>query len=404
MRALRRTEFWNERQKPLALDVPDLSAAPAGTKPILSGNEPLYVTRPYLPPLAEIMPMIEQIWATRILTNDGPLHQRFEAAVADYLGAPHVSLVTNGTIALTVALEVLKIEGEVITTPYSFVATSHALAMQHIAPVFVDIKADDFNLDPARIEAAITPRTRAIMPVHCYGNPCDAAAIQDIADRHGLKVIYDAAHAFGVAKNGESVFAHGDFSTLSFHATKAFNTFEGGAIVSRTAAGKTAVDRLRNFGFQDEVTVDTLGFNAKMSELNAAVGLIQLSHFERVRAARGAVDARYRAALADVPGITCPPLPGGVPANPSYFPLLVGPEYPLSRDGLYDRLRTRNIFPRRYFYPLLTNFPMYSGLASAAPANLPVATAIAERILCLPIHPDLTEEDQARVIDGIRAA
>jgi dTDP-4-amino-4,6-dideoxygalactose transaminase len=367
----------------------------------MANDAPIYVTRSFLPPLVELVPLLESIWACRILTNNGPLHTRFEVALAEHLGVEHIALVANGTLALTIALQTLALSGEVITTPYSFVATAHAIKLASLTPVFVDIRADDFNIDASRIEAAITPRTVAILPVHCYGNPCDIASIDAIAKRHGLRVIYDAAHAFGVAQNGVSVLKHGDFSTISLHATKAFNTFEGGAIVAKSAEAKLAINRMKNFGFVDEVTVESVGSNGKMSEFNAALGLLQLKYFEQVRAARGRVDEIYRAKLKSVEGVWCMPLPAGVTPNYSYFPILVQPSFPVSRDALYDRLKQAGIFARRYFYPLLTSFPMYSGLPSADAQNLPVATEIAKRILCLPIYPELSESDQDRVVECI---
>lgn len=364
--------------------------------------EPIYVTRPYLPSLAEFMPMLEEIWASRILTNHGPFHQRFEQRLATVLDAEHGSLVANGMLALAAAIDASDIGGEVITTPYSFVATTHAVAMRQLSPVFVDIRADDLNIDPSRIEAAITSRTTAIVAVHVYGNPCDVDAIQAIADRHGLKVIYDAAHAFGVRYRGKGLASFGDFATLSFHATKAFNTFEGGAVTSATAAGKQCIDRLRNFGIADEVTVPALGANAKMSEFNAALGLLQLDHFEQVRSDRARVDGRYRALLADIDGIDCLAIPPDVEPNFSYFPILVRPHFRISRDALYEELKAQEIYSRRYFYPLLSSLPMYRDLPSAAAENLPVATAAAGQILCLPMYGDLAEADQARIVEAIR--
>lgn len=366
-------------------------------------SEPIYVTRPHLPSLAEFIPLLEQIWATRILTNQGPFHQRFEQRLATFMGADHVSLVANGMLALTAAIDASGVEGEVITTPYSFVATTHAVTMAGLTPVFVDIRADDLNIDPSRIEAAITPRTRAIVAVHVYGNPCDVDAIADIADRHDLTVIYDAAHAFGVRHRGRNVPTFGDFATLSFHATKVFNTFEGGAVLSSTAAGKQRVDQLRNFGIADEVTIPAVGSNAKMSEFNAALGLLQLDHFEEVRRGRARVDRLYREMLADCEGIDCLAIPPDVESNFAYFPILVRPNFRTSRDALYEELKTQNIYSRRYFYPLLSTLPMYRDLPSAAAANLPVATEAAEQILCLPIYGDLAEADQGRIVDVIRS-
>lgn len=367
-------------------------------------EDPIYVTRPFLPPLAEVVPMLELIWERRILTNSGPFHQELEARLAAFLDAPFVSLTSNGMLALSVAMEVAELEGEVVTTPYSFVATTHSVALERLTPVFADVHPADLNIDPVAIEAAITPRTSAILGVHCYGNPCAVDAIEAIAAKHGLCVIYDAAHAFGVRLNGRGVFAHGDFSAASFHATKAFNTFEGGAVIASTAAAKLAVDRRKNFGIADEVNIPTVGGNAKMSELNAAIGLLQLDHFEIVRRKRRRVDALYREGLADVVGIEPLAVPANVESNHSYFPVLVGDGFPLSRDGLYDHLRARDIYSRRYFFPLLSNLAMYRNLPSAARDNLPVANDAAERILCLPIYPDLTDAQVERIIAAIRAA
>lgn len=362
-------------------------------------REPIYVNRPYLPPLADLLPALEQIWETRVLTNNGPFHQAFEARLAAYFGVEHVSLTTNGMLALTAAIDAAGLQGEVITTPYSFVATTHAVRLGHLTPVFVDIRPDDLNIDAELIEAAITSRTVAIVAVHCYGNPCAVERIEEIASRHGLAVIYDAAHAFGVRFRDRSLLSWGDHAVLSFHATKAFNTFEGGAIVSKTAEGKRAVDSVRNFGIAGEVDIPTVGTNAKMSEFNAAVGLLQLDHFARVRSARRAVDTRYREALQGLEGITPIAIPAQVEPNFSYFPVLVGDAYPQSRDGLYERLKANGVFSRRYFYPLLAGLPMYRDLPSASPGNLPVATRAAEQILCLPIFPELGAEDQDRIID-----
>ncbi|MDB5669113.1 MAG: aminotransferase [Alphaproteobacteria bacterium] len=363
---------------------------------------PIYVTRPYLPPLEEFLPMLREIWDSRNLTNNGPFHTRLEAELGTYLGVSHVSLVTNGMLALTAALDAADIDGEVITTPYSFVATTHAVRLGRLEPVFVDIRPSDLNIDPDRIEAAITPRTRAIVAVHVYGNPCDVDAIEAIAARHGLTVIYDAAHAFGVRYRGEGLLRHGDYSTLSFHATKAFNTFEGGAVVSADADRKAKVDSLRNFGIADEVTIPGVGTNAKMSEFNAALGLLQLTHFEHVRRERARVDTLYRRLLADVAGVDCLAIPADVEPNHSYFPILVRPEFRLGRDSLYDALKTEGIFSRRYFYPLLSSLPLYAGQPSAAADNLPVATEAANQILCLPIYPDLSDSDVGRIVATIK--
>jgi dTDP-4-amino-4,6-dideoxygalactose transaminase len=365
-------------------------------------TKPIYVTQPYLPPLEEFIPYLEKIWENKILTNGGPFHQQLEKELCVYLGVKHISLFTSGTIALVTALQALRVTGEVITTPYSFVATAHSLLWNGIKPVFVDVDPNTLNLDPAKIEAAITPHTTAIMPVHCYGQPCDVAAIQKIADNYNLKVIYDAAHAFGVKDKNGSVLNHGDLSVLSFHATKVFNTFEGGAIISPDAKTKQRIDHLKNFGFVDEVTVVAPGINGKMSEINAAFGLLQLKYIDAALSRRKEIDGAYRAQLADVKGIHC--LNGALQsdANHSYFPILVQQDYPLSRDALYQKLKDNNIYARRYFYPLISEFPMYRGMPSAHRENLPVATVAAQKVLCLPIYPALTQQDQQRVIDLVQ--
>ncbi len=367
-------------------------------------SDPIYITRPYLPPLAELMPMLEQIWDTRVLSNNGPFHQRLEARLRDFLQVENVSLVTNGMVALEAVIDAAGLEGEIVTTPYSFVATTHAVKRGKLEPVFVDVRESDLNIDPARIEEAITPRTTAIVAVHCYGNPCALDEIDAIAKRHGLTVIYDAAHAFGVTWKGKGVLGWGDYATLSFHATKAFNTFEGGAIVTKADAARAAIERQRNFGIESETSIPVVGTNAKMSEFNAAVGLVQMDHFEAVIAARRAVDTRYREMLADVEGIEPLPIPADVVPNHSYFPVLVREGFPLSRDALYARLDAEGIKSRRYFFPLLSNLPMYRDLPSAAPERLPVANRAAAQVLCLPIFPELSHADQDRVVDAIRRA
>ncbi len=365
-------------------------------------TKPIFVTQPYLPPLEEFTPYLQKIWDNKILTNGGPFHQQLEKELCEYLGVKHISLFTNATIGLVTALQALRITGEVITTPYSFVATAHSLLWNGIKPVFVDVDPKTLNLDPAKIEAAITPQTTAIMPVHCYGQPCDVDAIQKIADNYNLKVIYDAAHAFGVKCHCGSVLNHGDLSVLSFHATKVFNTFEGGAIISPDAKTKQRIDHLKNFGFVDEITVVAPGINGKMSELNAAFGLLQLKHIDAAMVRRKEIDHAYRAALKDVKGITCLNGDSTSETNHSYFPILVEDDYPLSRDELYQKLKDHGIFARRYFYPLISDFPMYRSLPSASPDNLPVATAAAQKIMCLPIYPNLEIADQIRIAQIIR--
>lgn len=367
-------------------------------------SKPIYVTQPYLPPLNEFLPYLQEIWDSRILTNAGPFHVKLEKALCEYLGVEHIALFANGTIALVTALQALRVTGEVITTPYSFVATSHSLLWNGIRPVFVDVDAKTLNLDPSKIEAAITPQTTAIMPVHCYGHPCDVDAIQKIADNYNLKVIYDAAHAFGVEDEKGSILNHGDLSVLSFHATKVFNTFEGGAIVCPDAKTKLRIDQLKNFGFVDEVTVVAPGINGKMSEINAAFGLLQLEHLDEALARRSVIDAEYRRLLHGVAGIRCLEDSGEKVSNHAYFPVLVGPEYPMSRDALYQKMRDNGVIARRYFYPLISDFPMYRGLMSARHENLPVAVRSANQVLCLPIYPSLALNDVQRVVDLIKGA
>lgn len=364
----------------------------------MSNPNPIFVTQPALPPLEEFIPYLESIWRNKILTNVGPFHQELEKALCDYLGVKHISLFTNGTIALVTALQALRISGEVITTPYSFVATAHSLLWNGIKPVFVDIDPRTLNLDPRKIEAAITPHTTAILPVHVYGHPCDVDAIQKIADRYNLKVIYDAAHAFGVHCPRGSLLNYGDLSVLSFHATKVFNTFEGGAIVCADEQMKERIDHLKNFGFVDEVTVVAPGINGKMSEVNAAFGLLQLKHVDSAIANRKEIDASYRKQLKGLKGIRCLGGAGEYVANYAYFPILVEEEYPVSRDVLFQRLRDETVFARRYFYPLISDFPMYKDLPSAIHDNLPVAAETADKIICLPIYPTLGLENVGRVI------
>jgi dTDP-4-amino-4,6-dideoxygalactose transaminase len=362
----------------------------------------IYVTSPLLPPLEEFIPYLEKIWEKKFLTNGGAWHQQLEKELAEYLGVEHLCLFANGTLALLTALQALRITGEVITTPYSFVATSHSLLWNGLTPVFADIDPVTCNIDPDKIEALITPTTSAILPVHCYGIPCDVDKIQSIADAWGLKVIYDAAHAFGVKKNNHSILNCGDLSILSFHATKVFNTFEGGAIICPDARMKQRIDYLKNFGFAGETTVVAPGINAKMNEVQAAFGLVQLGHIDHALARRAEIYQRYCEWLNDIPGIGTFSVTDDVEWNHAYFPIRVESTFPVSRDWLYDALKAQNIYSRRYFYPLISSFSMYRHLPSAAPENLPIASDIAEKILCLPIYPDLTLEDQARVVNIIR--
>lgn len=360
------------------------------------------VTSPLLPPLEEFNKLLQEIWASKWITNNGEFHKRLEKELAQYLKVPYISLFTNGTLPLITALQALRITGEVITTPYSFVATTHALWWNGIKPVFVDVDPVTCNLDPSKIEAAITPHTTAIMPVHCYGMPCDTKAIQEIADKYGLKVIYDAAHAFGVEANGNSILNEGDLSTLSFHATKVYNTIEGGAMVMHDEKTKQRIDYLKNFGFAGEITVVAPGINSKMDEVRAAYGLLNLSQVDEAIAKRQRVAEIYRRELKDISGIRYLKDSQGVRHNYSYFPIFVDEEkYGRSRDKLYDDLKRQNILGRRYFFPLISDFSTYRGLPSAHKGNLPVANHLADTVLCLPMHPALTDSDIERVLNVI---
>lgn len=366
-------------------------------------NKPIYVTSPSLPPLDEFITYLEQIWESKWITNDGDFHQEFEKKLADFLGVKYISLFANGTLALIIALQELKITGEVITTPYSFVASTHALWWNGIKPVFADIEPEYCTIDPEKIEAAITAKTTAIVPVHVYGNPCKVEKIQEIADTYGLKVIYDAAPSFGVEINNNSVLNYGDLSILSFHATKTFNTIEGGAIICHDEKTKKRIDFLKNFGFADETTVVAPGINAKMNELQAAYGLLQLKTFNEQIAKRQIVDDTYRELLKDVAGISFLKNVEGVKYNYTYFPIFVDQEkYSLSRDDLYHKLKEHHIYSRRYYYPLISNFSSYKGLDSAKSANLPVANRISEQVICLPIYPDIDNIVIKRVTDVIK--
>lgn len=362
------------------------------------------VTSPLLPPLEEYHKLLEEIWASKWITNNGRFHKQLEKELADYLHVPYISLFTNGTLPLITALQALRITGEVITTPYSFVATTHALWWNGIKPVFADVDPATCNLDPKKIEAAITPKTTAIMPVHCYGNPCDIKGIREIADKYGLKVIYDAAHAFGVEENGESVLNAGDLSTLSFHATKVYNTVEGGAMVMHDPETKQRIDYLKNFGFAGEITVVAPGINSKMDELRSAYGLLNLRQVDQAIEKRRQAALKYREALKEVEGIRYLDDKPGVKHNYSYFPIFVDAEkYGRSRDQLYEDLKKENIYGRRYFYPLISDFSTYRGLPSANKENLPEATRLADTVLCLPMHHDLSENDLERILKVILA-
>ena len=366
-------------------------------------SKQITVTSPLLPSLDDFIPMLKDIWDRKWLTNNGHYHKELEKALAEYLGVKYISLFTNGTLPLITALQAMRISGEVITTPYSFVATTHSIWWNGLKPVFVDIEEDSGNIDPEKIEAAITPHTTAIMPVHVYGTPCNMKRIQEIADVYGLKAIYDAAHAFGVKVNGESVLNAGDMSTLSFHATKVYNTIEGGALICHDEATKKRIDYLKNFGFAGETTVVAPGINSKMDEIRAAYGLLNLQQVDRAIANRKATAEKYRAALKDVPGIRMLKDIEGVHHNYAYFPIFIDENaYGISRDDLYTKLQEHNIFGRRYFYPLISTFSAYKGLESANPKNLPIAHKLANQVLCLPMFAGLDEESANRVVDVVK--
>lgn len=362
-----------------------------------------FVTQPFLPPLSEFVPYLEDIWESKWLTNNGQFHQQLEKALCDYLSVKYISLFSNGTLALITALQALRISGEVITTPFSFVASTHSLWWNGIKPVFCDIEPDTYNLDPDKIEALITPKTTAILPVHVYGNPCNIERIKDIADTYGLHVIYDACHAFGVEKKGESILNWGDMSVLSFHATKVFNTFEGGAIVCHDEKTKNRIDYLKNFGFANETTVIAPGINAKMNEVQAAFGLLQLKYIDEAIDKRRQIANIYNESLSSVKGIKIMNDMSGIKHNHSYYPILINErEYGKTRDEVYNLLKENGILSRRYFYPLISQFPTYKSLESANVSNLPVANKIAEQVLCLPIYPDLDLNELDRIVEIIR--
>ncbi len=366
-------------------------------------NERILVTSPLLPDLKEFNRCLEQIWESKWITNNGSFHKQLEKALAEYLGVEYISVFTNGTLPLITALQALGLtKGEVITTPYSFVATTHSIWWNQLTPVFVDVEPSTGNIDPEKIEAAITENTVAIMPVHVYGQPCDNERIDAIAKKHGLKVIYDAAHAFGVKKNGESVLKWGDMSTLSFHATKVFGTIEGGALVCRTKEMKEKIDHLKNFGFEDDVTVVAPGINGKMDEVRAAFGLLNLKQVDAAIDKRHAVAKRYREVIDQIEGLSYLEEQDGVRYNYGYFPIFIDEaKYGMSRDALFAKLKEHNIFGRRYFYPLISTFMPYNTYSSATAVNLPVATRMANQVLCLPMHHALSDDDVKRIISVI---
>ncbi len=361
----------------------------------------IFVTEPSLPSLKEFNVFLKSIWKTKILTNNGPYHKRLENKLKRFLGVKNISLFSNGTIALIASLKALKIEGEVITTPYSFIATSHALLWNNIKPIFVDIDPLTLNIDASKIEKAITKNTTAILAVHCYGNICDVKHIKKIAKKYNLKVIYDAAHGFGVETDVGSILNHGDLSILSFHATKVFNTFEGGAIVSRNLKIKKFIDKLKNFGIEGETKINNLGINGKMSELSAAIGLLNIKNYKAQNYKREKIYKLYTKMINRIPGLQCIE-PNTINPNYGYFPIIVKEVYPISRDALYKKLRSKNIFARRYFFPLISNTSIYKNMLSASRKNLPVANRIARQILCLPIYAELDIKDVHRIMSTLK--
>ena len=365
-------------------------------------DKKITVTSPLLPSLDDFHEMLKEIWDNKWITNNGTFHKQLEKELAEYLGVPYLSLFTNGTLPLITALQAMDIKGEVITTPYSFVATTHSLWWNGIKPVFVDVDEKTCNIDPAKIEEAITPATTAIMGVHCYGTPCDTESINKIADKYGLKVIYDAAHAFGVRRNGESVLNEGDISTLSFHATKVYNTIEGGAMIMKDEKTKKQIDYLKNFGFAGETSVVAPGINSKMDEVRAAYGLLNLRKVDEAIKMRRKTAEKYRESLKDIEGIRMMDESPGTKYNYSYFPIFIDEgKFGRSRDRLYEDLKVKNIFGRRYFYPLISEFAPYRDLPSADKANLPVSHKLADSVLCLPLHHDLSDAETDMIISQI---
>ncbi len=361
----------------------------------------IFVTKPSLPPLKDLVPYLEQIWNNKIVSNNGPFHKQLEDALCNYLRVPYVSLVCNGTIGLIIALKALEIKGEVITTPYSFVATANSLIMNNLKPIFVDIDPETLNLDPNKIERAITKNTSAIMPVHVYGHACDVEAIDKIAKKYHLKVIYDASHAFGVKRHSGSLLNYGDLSVLSFHATKVFNTFEGGAIICQSADIKRKIDEIKNFGFSSEITIDQIGINGKMNEFSAALGLLQLNYIDTDIEKRKTIDEAYREGLKNVKGISCHIQAENLQNNYSYFPIFVEDNYPLTRDQLYTKLKENGINGRRYFYPLITEFSAYNEMVNKLEDNLLISKKVSEQVICLPIYSEMEPSSLMKVLSSI---
>lgn len=363
-------------------------------------KDKIFVTKPFLPPLKEYTELLEDIWKNKQLTNKGPFHEKFEIALKDYLKVEYVSLVNNATTGLIIALRALGIKGDVITTPFSFIATAHSIKWNGLNPIFVDIDPSTCNINPDKIEDAITDQTTAILPVHIYGNPCDTKKIKSIAIKNNLRVIYDGAHAFGVTQNRKSILNEGDLSVLSFHATKLFNTFEGGAIVSHSSEMKKRIDDLKNFGFQNEITVDGIGINGKMNELQAAMGLLQLKYIDSAIESRKNITEIYLEGLKEVNGISILDNMESVKNNYAYFPIFIDEKiFGKTRDEVYEELKKNNIYGRRYFYPLISQFRAYQDLQSAKKKNLPLAEQMSKEVICLPIYPDLDNRDIERIVE-----
>ena len=361
------------------------------------------VTKPYTPPLEEFIPYLERIWKNGQLTNNGPFHQELEHALCEFLDVPYISLFTNATLGLLTAMQALDIHhGEVITTPYSFVATTHTITWNGNKPVFVDVDPTTGNINPTLVEAAITPQTKAILPVHVYGTPCDVSAMDEISKKYNIPVIYDAAHCFGVQHKHQSILNFGDLSVVSFHATKVFNTFEGGAVICKDESMKQRIDDLKNFGFRNETTVIASGINSKMSEIQAAFGLLQLKSIEHILARRRHIASFYRVSLANIKGLTCHPKSESSTENGSYFPVYITDDFGCSRDKFYEKLQHEGVYGRRYFYPLISNFDLYKTIPTATATNLPEANRIANEVLCLPIYPDLSDDQLNHIVTTIK--
>ena len=366
-------------------------------------KEKFYVAKPSLPDIDDFIPYLEKMWATGVISNNGPFNQELEKKLAEYLEVPYLSLFSNGTLALITAIQASNLSGEVITSPFTFIATPNSLVWNNLNPVFVDVDPTFGNLDPAKIEEAINEKTSAILPVHVYGNPCEIEEIDKVAKKHNLKVIYDAAHAFGVRHNNQSVLNFGDFSILSLHATKVFNTFEGGAVISKDLDTKNRIDRLRNFGIVDETTVSEIGSNSKMNEMQAAIGLLQLKKIDEYISSRKKIAEIYDKGLEAVNGVDVLSKRKNSSFSYGYYPIFINKDqYGMSRDHLYSLLKESGIFSRRYFFPLVSNFQPYRDLPSSPKSNLPIANRLADSVLCLPIYSSLEHDIVKKIIKIIK--